>query len=388
MLPANHRHLFLCHSNKDKKFVRRLAADLQCFEAHAWFDEWEMTAGDSLHERIGHALELSSYVAVVMSQDWLESGWCQKELRQALSREMRQGGKVVIPIRYKDIAIPAFLEDKLYLDFGQSYMESLARLVGLIHGVDPASLSRCLAATKVKQIEDVRAVLIGAGCDVVQAIIDRRSLDRVYFALAYRVGLFQAQTLRGAIEAIHLTYTQTPPGIDTRTILRCFASGLLEARTPLSTIGEDAIHHLASRGVAFTHQSADLRNTRPYSFQVDAICGDGPVITIGEVHRHRLVRMVRWRGFDVEIDLDGSLFICSHIDAPGIVGFVGTILGMEGVDVIQHNTGQDQSGRVVKIFKLNKPPSEECLRTIHGHPAISESLVVALPAPTVHPAWL
>jgi hypothetical protein len=51
------RHLFLCHSSKDKKFVRQLAEELTELSVDVWLDEWELQPGDSLHECIGSALE-------------------------------------------------------------------------------------------------------------------------------------------------------------------------------------------------------------------------------------------------------------------------------------------------------------------------------------------
>jgi hypothetical protein len=65
--------IFLCHSKKDLAFVRRLARDLHELRVYAWFDEWELGPGDSLHDSITRALEQSAHIGVVVSPDSVES---------------------------------------------------------------------------------------------------------------------------------------------------------------------------------------------------------------------------------------------------------------------------------------------------------------------------
>lgn len=154
------RHdLFLCHSHKDKRFVRRLANDLETLAIRAWFDEWELNPGDSLHGSIGTALEASGYVGVVLSPDSVESAWCKKEFRQALSREDREGRSIVIPIRYRRCPIPPFLEDKFYVDFSQSYFMGLSRLAVHLLGHSIRMFARAIQANKPKCMEDVKDVI-------------------------------------------------------------------------------------------------------------------------------------------------------------------------------------------------------------------------------------
>jgi esterase/lipase superfamily enzyme len=43
--------VFICHSSKDKVFVKKLAADLRKQEIDVWLDEWNMNVGDSIHKK-------------------------------------------------------------------------------------------------------------------------------------------------------------------------------------------------------------------------------------------------------------------------------------------------------------------------------------------------
>lgn len=155
--------LFLCHSHADKEFVRTLARDLHELSVYAWFDEWELLPGASLHDSIGRALEESSHVGVVISPESVESEWCNKELRQALSRETRQGKPIVVPLLFRSALIPPFLEDKLYIDFRTEYFDPITKLAGHLHGVDPKRLVEGLQVAPLRSLEDARNVLQGAG---------------------------------------------------------------------------------------------------------------------------------------------------------------------------------------------------------------------------------
>ena len=163
---TNAADIFLCHSSKDKDFVRKLAGDLLELSVVAWFDEWELEPGDSLFDCIGKALEKSVYVGIVLSPNSISSIWCKKELNQALSREIRVDKKVVLPIRLDKVDMPAFLEEKIYLDFSEDYFKSFSRLCGMIHVFNSRDINIAITESPPKSIHDVKMIMLRCGDDV------------------------------------------------------------------------------------------------------------------------------------------------------------------------------------------------------------------------------
>lgn len=109
---------FISHSSKDKAFVRQLADKLKQRGLNVFFDEAELSIGDSLVDTITRAVEEAKYVFVVMSPDYFASAWASRELDLALHREFEKRDSVkVVPILYRDCEIPTLLRDKLYADF-------------------------------------------------------------------------------------------------------------------------------------------------------------------------------------------------------------------------------------------------------------------------------
>ena len=63
--------VFISHASEDKdEFVRPLAAALTALGLKVWYDEWTLTIGDSLRQRIDEGLMASDYGIVVLSRNF------------------------------------------------------------------------------------------------------------------------------------------------------------------------------------------------------------------------------------------------------------------------------------------------------------------------------
>jgi hypothetical protein len=90
--------VFICHASEDKKeFVKPLARRLVQENLKVWYDEFTLTLGDSLRRSIDRGLSRSRYGIVVLSKNFFEKEWPQKEL-DALSSREEKGHKVILPI--------------------------------------------------------------------------------------------------------------------------------------------------------------------------------------------------------------------------------------------------------------------------------------------------
>lgn len=131
-------HVFLSHSSQDKFFVRELAERLQAAGVDVWLDEAEIHVGDSLTQKIGRAIHETDYVAVVLSQNSVDSEWVQRELQMALQKELKEKNVVVLPLIFEHVEIPPFLRDKMYADFStpERYEENFPKLLKAL-GLEP-----------------------------------------------------------------------------------------------------------------------------------------------------------------------------------------------------------------------------------------------------------
>lgn len=175
-----HPDLFLCHSTRDKDFVRQLAEDLAFCQVDVWLDEWEIHPGESLENVIQNALGACRYVAVVMGDNFNDSAWASEEVRLGLAREQREDRFVVVPLVVGAIEIPQSIKDKLYVDFRTDYYGGIVRLSGLVNRVPLQHIQESIRATKPRSIRDAIEALRDAGFEpyVIMSKEDGEAIQR------------------------------------------------------------------------------------------------------------------------------------------------------------------------------------------------------------------
>ena len=126
--------IFLSHSNQDRDLVLRVAADLVATRASVWFARWELSAGDSIVERINDGLADSSHLLVFLSPAAIVSSWVKRELSAGLMRELSDKAVTVVCALApgcRDEDVPPLLRDKIWLDFREDYVTGVADLLEL-----------------------------------------------------------------------------------------------------------------------------------------------------------------------------------------------------------------------------------------------------------------
>jgi hypothetical protein len=170
--------VFISHASEDKgDFVRTLAEGLRGHGLRVWYDEFTLTIGDSLRQSIDRGLARSRYGIVVISPNFLQKRWPQKELDGLVAREV--GGdsvKVILPVWHNiDAAeIRAYsptLADRLATSSAKGLEEVTRELLEAIHKGDdqrPASWSQ----------PSIAGPRYNARPQISTAILDLGSLDR------------------------------------------------------------------------------------------------------------------------------------------------------------------------------------------------------------------
>jgi predicted nucleotide-binding protein len=80
--------VFVSYAFEDKKVARRLARDLERLGFKVWFDETEITVGDSLRDVIDRGLRSSKFGVVILSPSFFKKSWTQYELDGLLAKSL------------------------------------------------------------------------------------------------------------------------------------------------------------------------------------------------------------------------------------------------------------------------------------------------------------
>jgi hypothetical protein len=89
--------VFLSHSAKDKRFLKRLVPVLRDHGLSAWFSEHGIRGAAQWHDEIGAALARCDWMIVILSPAAVASRWVKREVTHAVE-EPRFDGRI-IPLR-------------------------------------------------------------------------------------------------------------------------------------------------------------------------------------------------------------------------------------------------------------------------------------------------
>ena len=93
----------------------------------------------------------------------------------------------------------------------------------------------------------------------------------------------------------------------------------------------------------------------------------------GTLFGKQFLRLVRLGDYLLDAHIDGTLLIFTHMDRPGLIGFIGRTLGDEGVNIAQMNVGrEDQGGEAIGVVNLDSVPSSQALETVRQNPQYPE----------------
>jgi len=97
--PIEYYSCFISYSTHDREFAERLHADLQGRGVRCWFAPHDMHGGAEIQEQIDQAIRLHDKVLLILSEHSMSSEWVKTEIAKARKREVKDGTRVLFPVR-------------------------------------------------------------------------------------------------------------------------------------------------------------------------------------------------------------------------------------------------------------------------------------------------
>ena len=152
-----------------------------------------------------------------------------------------------------------------------------------------------------------------------------------YYELSELMGLFQSQLIDGAIDKAEVfCYGDAE---DSKSIGLSFLKGLLSNFTDnrINFLNSSAVAQ--ERGIIFSHSfSTDMI---PYTNKIKTIIhSKNDVFSVsGSVFGKNFIRITEIMGFDIDLKPSGKMLFIKNKDVPGVIGKIGTTLGLEKVNI-------------------------------------------------------
>jgi D-3-phosphoglycerate dehydrogenase len=214
--------------------------------------------------------------------------------------------------------------------------------------------------------------------------LDAKTYEQVrpYLTLGEKLGRLLAQLAPAQVDRLHITYggkAQELPNIDpvTRAVLLGFLS-----RASVKDLNNVNVRSIASTlGVTVTEK----RSNEPVTFNewlhVQVFNGNEKVVSAGGTFfgSPDNPRIVRVYSQPTEILPSGVLLLLRNKDRPGIVGYLGTLLGKHNINIASMSLSRDTAGgQALTALNLDSVPPAEVLKELERDGDISNVNVVKL----------
>lgn len=130
--------VFIIHNKADKDVAREIALFLVAENINVWFDEWEISAGDSIIEQISTGLHGCTHFIILWSKNALKSNWVRKELQSILSKAIQSGSPRILPIILDETPLPELISDICYVKYRGGLEEDRREIVTAITRYRPS----------------------------------------------------------------------------------------------------------------------------------------------------------------------------------------------------------------------------------------------------------
>ena len=238
----------------------------------------------------------------------------------------------------------------------------------------------------------VNYLVTGEIQSAVNTTLDPNALKTVrpYADVAYRLGILLGQWHGGGLKNCELEFQGEIAEKDTRILMSAFCAGLTQNFTDEANI-INAELLCRERGIELTRK--ENTSTGTFSSQISAtVSGDGKTCSAsGTVFGKGMPRLIKLGEYRTEAFMDGNLLVFLHQDVPGIIGYVGSVLAEEKVNIAQMAVGRqgvEAGGSAIGVLNLDSGASEKALSRVTENDGIESARLIKLPKAGDLPDWL
>ena len=214
--------------------------------------------------------------------------------------------------------------------------------------------------------------------------LDAKTYEQIrpYLVLGEKLGKFLSQLAPAQVDGLYITYggkAQELPNIDpvTRAVLLGFLS-----RASVKDLNNVNVRSIAATlGISVQEK----RSAEPVTFNewlhVQVFRGQEKVVSAGGTFfgSPDNPRIVRVFSQPTEILPSGVVLLLRNKDRPGIIGYLGTLMGRAHVNIASMSLSRDTlGGYALTVLNLDSVPPPEVLEEIQNDPDISNVRVVKL----------
>ncbi len=205
---------------------------------------------------------------------------------------------------------------------------------------------------------------------------DQYKALRPFVDLAERLGTFLSNIMVGNPQTVRFTYFGRLAEQNTQILRNAGLAGVLARSLEYKANVVNAMQIATQRGFRVVEQrEPGLAHMDSISVEVETEAGNFPVLGAVVLDKPRLLQV---EDISCEATLGGNLMYSRNDDVPGVIGFLGTCLGKNGVNVANFALGrQEESARkgtapltAISIVETDAPVPDSVISQLFENPAV------------------
>ncbi len=211
-----------------------------------------------------------------------------------------------------------------------------------------------------------------------------------YLDIGYRLGLLLSQLKKSSrVQSARLLYRGDAATKKTKLITAAFTSGFMASADDSGVNIVNAEMLARERGIEITESSSSERGDFSTLVNATVVTDAGEFSAAGTIFGNQFLRLVKLGDFHLDAYLDGDLLMYHHVDAPGLIGFMGTVFGKHNVNIAHLALGRKVAGGpAVAVLNLDGAPTPESLIEVSKHDKVIAVETVQLPPAGAPLPWL
>ena len=206
------------------------------------------------------------------------------------------------------------------------------------------------------------------------------AMVKPYLNLGEKLGRLLAQLAPKRNERLVITYGGRAAEMPGDPISRSVLKGFLELAGG-KEVNQVNVRALASSLGLLVEEVKSNEETDFNEWLHVAAYSEGQKVSVGGTFfgKQSHPRIVRINSLPVEVVPSGVLFLMTNKDRPGIVGYIGTLMGKYKINIANMSLSRDnKGGQALTVLNLDSVPPAELLQEIQLDPDISNVRVVKL----------
>lgn len=195
-----------------------------------------------------------------------------------------------------------------------------------------------------------------------------------YVNLAERLGLFLSHITVGNAHTIRLIYFGRLADGNTQILRNAGLAGVLSRSLEYRANLVNAMQIAGQRGFRVVEQREHgLAHMDSIRIELESEAGSFSAVGAVVLNKPRLLQV---EGISCEATLDGNLLYSKNEDVPGVIGYIGTVLGKNGINIANFALGREDENShahpltAISIIESDQPVPDKVIAQLFENPAI------------------